>query len=121
MIELKPNTVLDTVSISKLQTASCPRKYFWRYIMNLEPPGFSTGQWFGAMAHVGLQIRLSGGNAKLAELAMRREDRKRLADVEGISADLQIELGIWLAIAPALVEGFCAEHGTKMRLLKAEK
>jgi hypothetical protein len=121
MIELKPNTALATVSISKLQTASCPRKYFWRYIMNLEPPGFSVGQWFGAMAHAGLQVRLSGGNARLAELAMRREDRKRMEGAEGISADTQIELGIWRAIAPALVEGFFAEHGAKMRLLKAEQ
>jgi hypothetical protein len=120
MIKIVPSETLSTVSVSKLQTRSCQRKYFWRYVMNLEPKGLSVALWFGSMVHAGLEVRLEGGNAKMALLAMKRTDREKLKGLSGMSADTLAEMEIWRAIGPAMVEGFVAKYGSHILLAESE-
>ncbi len=116
-----PSDKLRVVTVHKLQATSCQRRYFWQYIMNLEPRGLRLPLWFGSMVHAGLDVRLRGGSAKAAELAMRAKDKELLVDAPGISQDQQTELHIWRSIAPAMIEGFQAVAGGQAHLTSCEE
>jgi hypothetical protein len=120
-LEIIPSDKLRVVTVHKLQATSCQRRYFWQYIMNLEPRGLRLPLWFGSMVHAGLDVRLRGGSAKAAELAMRAKDRELLADAPGISQDQQTELHIWRSIAPAMIEGFQGVAGGRAHLTSCEE
>jgi hypothetical protein len=116
-----PEAQLTAVSVSRLQTASCQRKYFWRYICGLESRGMSMGRWVGSLVHAGIQARFMGGNAKLAQLAIRRADREKTSGLTGLSGDMLSEMTVWRALAPAMVEGFVAEYGHRLKLRSFEE
>jgi hypothetical protein len=120
-LTIVPSDKLRVVTVHKLQAASCQRRYFWQYIMNLEPRGLRLPLWFGSMIHAGLDVWLRGGTAKGTALAMKAKDKELLADTPSISPDLQTELHIWRSIAPAMIEGFREVTGDKMRLTSCEE
>lgn len=113
---------LRCVTIHRMQCLSCPRKYFWRYVANLEPKSLSLPLWFGRMVHAGLGARLSGRTAAAAKLAMVMSDRETCKEHgASVPADTQREMEIYRAIGPAMVEGFHAFAGARVELRCTEQ
>lgn len=116
-----PSDKLRVVTVHKLQAASCQRKYFWQYIMNLEPKGLRIPLWFGSMVHAGIEARLLGKTQNAAILAMMKVDREITKDLAALPEDLRTELRIWRAIGPEMVAGCYEMLATKgARLVSSE-
>lgn len=113
---------LCCVSIHRLQCLACPRKYFWRYVANLEPKSLSLALWFGKMVHAGLGARLSGRTAAAAKLAMLASDKETCKEHRAsVPTDTLREMEIYRAIGPAMVEGFYVFAGKRIELHYVEQ
>ncbi len=74
MNDIIPSTSLKIVSVSKLKTLPCLRKYFWRYILNLEPRQLNLNFWYGGVLGAGFESLLMKKNWRRAIVA---EDKRR--------------------------------------------
>jgi len=86
MTKIRPSTKLKVVSIHKLKSMTCLRKYFWRWVLNLEPRLINTNFWYGGVLGAGFESLLLGKNP---EKAMNTESKRRLSKhlVEGTLED----------------------------------
>ncbi|MCP5006497.1 MAG: PD-(D/E)XK nuclease family protein [Planctomycetes bacterium] len=72
-----PSTRLMIINVSKLKDyASCPRKYYWRYIKNLESIYLNMAFWYGSRSGAGAEALLQGKSWKQAQKMMKAEDRR---------------------------------------------
>lgn len=104
IMNIRPSTKLKVVSVSKLKTLTCLRKYFWRYVMNLESTKLNDSFWYGGVYGAGLEATLSGKNTKQVKTAMKKEDKsRRLGYV--IDHDLNQELNLQFQLIEAFILG----------------
>jgi len=74
MNQIVPSTKLKVITVHKLKSLTCLRKYFWRWILNLEPRQINLNFWYGGVLGAGFEALLLGKNP---EKAMNAEDKKR--------------------------------------------
>jgi hypothetical protein len=77
--EIKPNTKLTSISITKLNDTACWRYYYWKYIRNLEPKGINLNFWYGGVLGAGMEQMLLTGkySRSKTETVMNKEDKAR--------------------------------------------
>jgi len=66
---------LKCVSGHKLTTLTCPRKYYWKWIRNLEKKTINLNFWYGSVLGAGFEAMLKGQDWRKA---MKVEDQKRI-------------------------------------------
>lgn len=71
-----PSVKLKVLSVHKIYSMSCLRKYFWRWIMNLEPKKINFNFWYGGVLHTGFEALVQKG-LKTAYREMNKESRRR--------------------------------------------
>jgi len=115
--KIVPSTKLKCVSVHKMMAFACPRKYFWRYILNLQTKNINLAFWYGSVLGAGFEAILLG--KKNWKQLMRKEsiaslkgyDTSHLAD----EIDLQYRL-IEVILEQAKVQAI--QHG--MSLTKSQ-
>jgi hypothetical protein len=101
---INPSTQLKVVSVSKLKSLTCLRKYFWRYILNLESKGFNNNFWYGAVNAAGFEALLMGKTDKQIKAAMKAEDLRRIKG-RIIKEDMVEELKLQRRLIETIVFG----------------
>jgi hypothetical protein len=88
-MNIRPSTKLRVVSVSKLKTLTCLRKYFWKYILNLETKRINIPFWYGGILGAGFESLLLGKSDKQVLASMKKEDKRRVTGytVDGDTAD----------------------------------
>ncbi len=89
---------LKIVNVSKLNDFnSCQRKYFERYVNNLESVWMSRPYWYGSRCGAGAEALLAGKSWRQAQKLMKAEDKRffdrykvREADREAIDIERQL-------------------------------
>ena len=103
-MNIKPSTKLKVISVSKLKTMTCLRRYFWKYIMNLESKKLNLSFWWGGVLGAGFEALLLGKTDKQIRAAMKKEDKKRVSS-RVISDDVIDELVLQRQLIEAIVFG----------------
>lgn len=75
-MKITPSTNLKCVTCHKLKDLVCWRKYYWRWIMNLESIKLNINFWYGGLLGAGFEAMIKGNDYKKA---VRAEDRERCA------------------------------------------
>jgi len=88
--------------VHKLYDVTCWRKYFWRWIMNLEPKKMNFNFWYGGVLHVGFETLLLKG-LRAALKAMQKESKRRCSRRTLTPDDLE-EITIQLSLLNVIVE-----------------
>lgn len=105
MNKILPTTQLTSVSVSKLGTLTCWRKYYWKYICNLEPKQVNLNYWIGAVIGAGFeQMLIDGRYSEKTENEVRRESRERLSRYN-LTAEDEAEIDLQMKIAIAILQG----------------
>lgn len=86
-----PSDKLKCLSVHKMQSLSCWRRYYLMFIRNLQSRRINLNFWLGGVLHVGWQYRLLGFEPDEIEAAMRRESLSRQRGYEILPED-QIEM-----------------------------
>ena len=73
-MSIVPSTRLKVVSVHKLKTMTCYRKYYWRYVLNLESKAMNLNFWYGGVLGAGFEAILQGDDWKAA--MQDEQDRK---------------------------------------------
>jgi len=55
-----PSTKLKCVSVHKMADFACPRKYFWRRVLNLQSKNLNMNFWYGSVLGAGFEAILLG-------------------------------------------------------------
>jgi len=104
MSNIRPSTKLKVVSVSKLKSLTCLRKYFWRHILNLESKKININFWYGGVLGAGFESLLLGKSDKQILADMRREDKKR-ASKHTIDGQTMDEMRLQRQLIEAIVLG----------------
>lgn len=70
---ITPSVRLRVVSVHKLQSLVCPRRYYWTFIRNLESKNLSSSFWWGTILGEAWEALLMGKDWKKE---MRKADKK---------------------------------------------
>jgi hypothetical protein len=117
MSSIVPSTKLKIVSVHKLKAMTCLRKYFWRWILNLEPQKLNDSFWYGSILGAGFEALLSGKNA---EIAMTKEDKRRRKRYT-VAPDMEEELGVQRRLISAIMrEAKRQPDVKKMKITKSQ-
>jgi hypothetical protein len=112
-----PSTELKCVSVHKLRDFACPRRYFWRRVLNLQSKNLNMNFWYGSVLGAGFEAILLG--KKNWKQLMRKESHKCLEGYDisklGEEIDLQLRL-IEVILEQAKVQA--KQHG--MSLIKSQ-
>jgi len=103
MTDIIPSTKLKMISVHKIWSLTCWRKYFWSRVLNLEPKKLNLNFWFGGCLHVGFQTWLLTGNMKKVKKAVLAESRRRTIRYSLTSMD-EDEIRIQLELLFAILE-----------------
>lgn len=109
-----PSVRLKVVSVHKLQGFKCWRKYFWRWILNLEPRKMSFAFWYGGVLHAGFEALLLGKNPTVA---MKKESRRRTSRYN-LSGDDREEIALQMRLLQACVAEAARQPWVKKCKLK---
>ena len=71
-----PSTKLKCVSVHKLRDFACPRRYFWRRVLNLQSKNLNFAFWYGSVLGAGFEAILLG--KKNWKQLMRKESKDAL-------------------------------------------
>jgi len=90
MEKIIPSTSLKTVSVSRLKCMTCWRKYFWRWVLNLEPCQINLAFWFGGVLGAGFEALLMKKNWRKA---IQAEDKRRSArhNICGLEEEMSLQ------------------------------
>jgi len=91
MDKIIPSTKLRVVTVHKLKSLTCPRKYFWERVLNLESRRLKDPFWYGSLIGAGFEALIS---SKDPEKAMRFEDRdyrKRYVTTSDLEDEMKIQ------------------------------
>jgi len=95
MIPILPSTKLLCVNVHHLQATSCPRYYFWYWVLNMVPKGLNMNFWWGTVLGEGVEILLETKSLKKALAAMdvahKEEIKNQLLDAQ-ITEELDFQL-----------------------------
>lgn len=112
-----PSTKLKCISVHKLRDFACPRRYFWRRVMNFESKNLNMNFWYGSVLGAGFEAILLG--KKNWKQLIQKESRKSLEGYDisklGEELDLQLRL-IEVILEQAKVQA--KQHG--MSLIKSQ-
>ena len=112
-----PSTKLKCVSVHKLRDFACPRRYFWRRVMNFQSKNLNMNFWYGSVLGAGFEAILLG--KKNWKQLIRKESRECLEGYDisklGEEIDLQLRL-IEVILEQAKVQA--KQHG--MSLVKSQ-
>jgi len=97
MDKVIPSVRLKVVTVHKLWSMSCPRKYFWQWVLNLEPKKINLNYWYGSVWGEGFESLLLGKSLRQAYSAMDKESKRRtsrhtISDDDSYEIDLQMRL-----------------------------
>jgi hypothetical protein len=83
---------------------TCLRKYFWKYVMNLEGKNLNPNFWYGGVFGAGVEALMMGKTDKQVRAAMKAEDKFR---VKGklIKEDMMEELALQRRLIEIIVFG----------------
>ena len=86
-----PSTKLKCVSVHKLRDFACPRKYFWRRVLNLQSVNLNMNFWYGSVLGAGFEAILLG--KKNWKQLMRKEHNQCIAgyDTNAIRDELDLQ------------------------------
>ena len=65
MNKITPSTKLKIVSVSKLKSVTCLRKYYWRRILNLESRNMNLAFWYGGVLAAVGKLNLNHASVRL--------------------------------------------------------
>ena len=112
-----PSTKLKVVSVHKLRDFVCPRRYFWRRVLNLESKNLNFNFWYGSVLGAGFEAILLG--KKNWKQIMHKE---HLASVKGYDiSKLHEELDLQFRLIEVILEQakvLAKKHG--MSLVKSQ-
>jgi hypothetical protein len=104
MDKIVPSTKLKVVSVSKLKTMSCLRKYFWRYVCNLGSKYLNNAFWYGGVFGAGIEALMMGKSDKQVRAAMKAEDKRRVKG-KVVKEDMLEEMALQRRLIEVLVFG----------------
>lgn len=116
-VSIIPSTRLLSVSVHKLQATSCPRYYFWMWILNMVPKGFNTNFWWGAVLGEGVEVLLETKDIKTAKKAMDIKHKDFIQDYllePGTAEEIEFQLKMLKRILEAWAD-------TNMKYIKSVK
>jgi hypothetical protein len=87
-----PSTKLLCVSVHKLRDFACPRRYFWRRVLNLQSKNLNMNFWYGSVLGAGFEAILLG--KKNWKQLMLKESRRSVEgyDIANIFEELNLQL-----------------------------
>lgn len=97
-----PSTKLKILTVHKVWSTSCWRKYFWKWVLNLEPRKINLNFWYGSVLHTGFETLLIKKSLTASLQAMKMESRKRCARYI-LSSDDYDEVEIQFQIISAII------------------
>lgn len=100
MNKIIPSTKLKMVSVSKLKSMTCLRKYFWSRILNLESRNINLNFWYGGVLGAGFEALLMGKDYKKA---MKVEDKRRCS-IHITTGDIEDEMRLQRRLILAYIE-----------------
>jgi len=112
-----PSTKLLCVSVHKMADFSCPRRYFWRRVLNLQSRNLNTNFWYGSVLGAGFEAILLG--KKNWRQVMRKEHNNSIKGYD--VSKLTDELGLQYRLIEVILEQAkvqAAQHG--MTLIKSQ-
>lgn len=110
MNKIIPSIYLKCLSVHKMKTLSCLRRYFYERVLNLQSNRVIMPFWYGGILHVGWQSLLLGYDTKETLAAMQAEHTRRSRGCV-ITADDKQEMQLQFDIICALVfTGFETRH-----------
>ena len=112
-MSIVPSTRLKVVSVHKLKTMTCYRKYYWRYVLNLESKAMNLNFWYGGVLGAGFEAMLQGQNWKAA---MQDEHQKRCAGMS-IHSELVAEMDLQYRLIGAILAGAATQSAVKQMTL----
>lgn len=100
MNKIIPSTKLRMVSVHKLKSLPCLRKYFWRRVLNLESRNMNLNFWYGGVLAAGFEALLMGKDYKKA---LKVEDKKRCSR-HVTTGDIEDEMRLQRRLILAYIE-----------------
>jgi hypothetical protein len=99
-----PSTKLRVVTVHKLKSLTCHRRYFWRWVLNLESRNLNINFWYGGVLGAGFEALISGRvtSKENPAKAMQIDDKKRCKR-SVITGDLQDELRLQRRLIAAFI------------------
>ena len=85
-----PSTKLKCVSVHKMADFACPRKYFWRRVLNLQGKNLNMNFWYGSVLGAGFEAILLG--KKNWKQLMRKESVASLKGYDTSKLSEEIDL-----------------------------
>lgn len=120
MNEIIPSTKLKVISIHKLGSTSCWRKYFWNYVLNLVPRKINFNFFYGGVLHAGFEALVMKG-LKAAYKAITKESIIRW-QCSTLTNDDQEELKLQFEIIKAILTEASKQSFIKdMKMLYSER
>jgi len=118
---IKPSTKLKVITVHKLQDLTCLRRYFWHWILNLEPKRLNLAFWWGGVIGAGFAAVLLGHHSDGILEAIEVESKKRVRR-HTVTLDDEREMEVQKQLIWMLIEAarpICHRQG--LRLKKAEE
>ena len=99
-----PSTKLKILTVHKLWDLVCPRKYFWRWVLNLEPKRINMNFWYGGVLGEGFENLLMGKSLKQVNKLMQKESLKRTRR-HAVSPEDKANLDLNMRLIKAFIAG----------------
>ncbi len=114
--QIHPSTKLLTVSVSKLESTSCERYYFWQWVLNLTPRKLNIPLWFGSVTHAAFDAIAKPKLHKKIYNIMDEASRTELSKY-ALVADDNAEIQLQLEIAKTIIKVYLKEYSNKITFL----
>ena len=99
-----PSTKLLCVNVHKIQDAlTCPRLYFWKWVMNIVPKRINLNFWFGSVIHKANEIMAETTSITKIHKGMMIESKKFLSKYV-VDASAHNEIALQTEIMKIMVE-----------------
>lgn len=111
---IQPSTKLICVNVHKLKDLqTCNRKYFWKWVMNLEPTKMSLPFWFGSMVHTAMEYYVQG--VKYKELCKLIDKHSKLfIGRYALAPEMAEELALQLRIIKTIIKVYIQLFSKKL-------
>lgn len=112
MKKIIPSTKLRVVTVHKLKSLTCHRKYFWRWVLNLDSRNLNINFWYGSLMGAAFEALISGRDTDKALALQDRRYRRRYI----ITGELENEMRIQRRLIGAYINQ--AKEHPKIRKMK---
>jgi len=100
-VSIVPSNKLRVVSVHKLKDISCFRRYYWRWILNLQTRATNLNFWYGGVLGAGFEAMLMGEDWQAEMLA----EHARRTVTQSIPEETRAEMDLQYRLIEVLLEG----------------